>query len=979
VNVVVSLVIFISHVFMGGELTTRDVFTIMSLTNVMQLELTKHLSLGIMAASECYVSVRRIQKFLEVQELSHDSCKNVSSVDDKKIEHEDVVISLRDVSCYWDSSTMDQNAASSEDAYETQNYVGVLAVKDVNIEFKRNQLTCIIGSVGSGKSALLLALAGELEVSKGNIHRSTSSLAYASQDPWIMNGSVKENILMGLSYDKEHYHDIVKSCGLDVDFQQFQDGDDTVVGDRGVQCSGGQRARIGLARALYRNADILLLDDPLSAVDSRVGNLIFYEAIKNIALKRGCCVILVTHQHQFIGDSRCLLVSDGMVQTDGTFSDCVAAANGALHFVTQKSLDEDESRKESSIREKDSGEKNMLPATENNMSKQIFGKLKQKSSEQDEIKETGVVSKATFLHYMQCMGGPWVALYLLLLCTITQALALGSIAMIGRWSERPVEQQRSWDILGVVLGLGVGVVLFAFIRSIAFFRLAIRASKRLHNAMSDAVMRAKIEFFDTNPSGRILNRFSADVGSNDDLLPHTLFDFFMCAFIVAGSLITAIASLPYILIVMPFLVWYFYTTRSIFVTTSRELKRLEGLARSPIFAMLSESISGVATIRSNDAVKYIRNKFENFHDAHTRSFFSFLASSRWVGFRMDSLMFITVSVSSLLAVVFSDQGWFEVDPVIFGLALSMLIQLGSIFQWTIRQSAEVVNQMVCVERVSEYSKLESEAPLITDFDKDLVWPQSGNIQVNDLSVRYRSTLPLSLRGVSFNIQSGQRIGVVGRTGSGKSTLVQTLFRILETESGCIKVDGIDISKLGLHKLRKGMSVINQYPVLFSGCTIRENLDPFEQYSDEAIKEALTDVQMINAVDDLPEGMHSLVAESGSNFSVGERQLLCLARATLQRSQILVLDEPTANVDSRTDKLLQEAVNKSFTSATIVSVAHRLDTIIDNDLILVLGSGSVIEYGSPRELIEKKGCFFEMVMETGAAMSQELCRRAYNNK
>jgi ABC-type multidrug transport system fused ATPase/permease subunit len=288
-------------------------------------------------------------------------------------------------------------------------------------------------------------------------------------------------------------------------------------------------------------------------------------------------------------------------------------------------------------------------------------------------------------------------------------------------------------------------------------------------------------------------------------------------------------------------------------------------------------------------------------------------------------------------------------------------------------------QMICVERVSEYSKVESEADLSKVSDQKLVnWPKSGDIEVNNLSIRYRSTLPLSLSGISFSIKSGQKVGVVGRTGSGKSTLVQALFRILEAETGSITIDGVDISTLGLHKLRMGMSVISQYPVLFSGCTVRENLDPFEQYSDDAIKEALDDVQMVNAIDNLPDGLQYRVAEGGSNFSVGERQLLCLARATLQKSRILVLDEPTANIDIRTDQLLQEAVKKSFPGGTIVSVAHRLDTIIDNDVVLVLGAGKVLEFDSPHNLIEKNGHFAKMVNDTGAEMSNELRRRALAN-
>ena len=543
------------------------------------------------------------------------------------------------------------------------------------------------------------------------------------------------------------------------------------------------------------------------------------------------------------------------------------------------------------------------PAVKENTLKEVHG-----SNDQEEVKAVGIVKMGTFLRYARSTGNIWVVLALLILFVVTQATSLLTIVNIGRWSELPEEQQSTSNFIVVVLVLGGSVVILSVLRALICFALTVRASKRLHDSMTKGVLRTKIEFFDTNPSGRILNRFSADVGSNDDLLPNTLFDFLVCSFIVLGAITTAVVALPFILITIPPLLWYFIRIRRIFVTSSRELKRLDGLARSPVFAMLSESMSGVATLRTNHAVDFFQERFEERHNTHTRAFFAFLASSRWLGFRMDSIMFIITASASFLAVLFSERDWFALDPVIFGLALSMLVQLGALFQWTVRISAEVVNQMVAVERASEYSTLPPEAPLSTDADIAASnWPQTGSIKVSNLSTRYRSTLPLSLKNISFEVQSGQRIGVVGRTGSGKSTLVQALFRILEAEDGNIVIDGVDISMLGLHKLRKNMSVINQYPVLFSGCTVRENLDPFEEHNDSTVREALVDVQMMKAIDELPDKMNNVIDEGGSNFSMGERQLLCLARAILCRSKILVLDEPTANVDSRTDKLLQAAV------------------------------------------------------------------------
>lgn len=582
----------------------------------------------------------------------------------------------------------------------------------------------------------------------------------------------------------------------------------------------------------------------------------------------------------------------------------------------------------------------------------------------------------TYIQYAKAMGGVWVASLLLLLFCITQASVLVTIATIGRWAERPEEEQDDWDILGLVIGLGCWVIFLSIFRAFVSFEITIKASRHLHDAMTQAVLRSKIEFFDTNPLGRVLNRFSADVGSNDDLLPQTLFDFLVIFFIVLGAMITMIVVLPFALIALPPLIWYFLSIRKIFVTSTRELKRLEGLARSPIFAMLSEALSGVATIRANDSVKFFTEKFEDAHDGHTRSFFSFIACSRWAGFRMDSIMFALMSMVSFLSVLFQQQGWFSIDPAILGLSISMLLQLAGLFQWCIRQSAEVVNQFVSVERVLDFGALEPEASLELESDKNLKdWPARGEIDVKDLAVRYRPALPLALDGASFKIASGSRIGVVGRTGSGKSTVVQTLFRLLEAEGGSISIDGVDISTVGLHTLRSKISVIPQAPTLFSGCTVRENLDLFGIHSEEAIQKALRDAHLADAIAELPRGYDSMVSEGGTNFSVGQRQLLCLARAILSKSKILVLDEATASVDRRTDQLLHESLQESFGDATILAVAHRLDTVIDHDMILVLGQGKVLEYGTPADLIRTGGMFSKMIKDTGDVMSRDLRQRA----
>ena len=396
----------------------------------------------------------------------------------------------------------------------------------------------------------------------------------------------------------------------------------------------------------------------------------------------------------------------------------------------------------------------------------------------------------------------------------------------------------------------------------------------------------------------------------------------------------------------------------------------------------SESLGGIGTIRANQSLEYFRKKFEEAHDAHTRAFFSFIAASRWVGFRLDAIMFLFLTLVAYLAVLFQNQGWFDVDPAILGLALSVLLQLAGLFQWCIRQSAEVVNQMVSVERVLAFGDLSPEAALQKDTDQELAnehWPGSGSVEFKDLSVRYRAALPLALNKASFQIPGGARVGIVGRTGSGKSTVVQSLFRLLEAEEGELIIDGVDVSKLGLHTLRTRISVIPQSPTLFSGCTVRENLDLFGVFGPDAIQKALDDAHLGDVIRELPKGWDSMVSEGGSNFSVGQRQLLCLARAILSNNKILVLDEATASVDRRTDELLQTALQESFKEGTIIAVAHRLETIIDYDIVMVLGHGHVLEWGSPAQLLNEGGAFANMVNDTGDTMSAELRQRAFRKQ
>ena len=663
-SLLVSVITFTIDVLANGNaLSPKTVFTSITLFNMLQYILAKHLPSAVTGLSECYISCRRIQALLK---LSEHTDQEVKEIDAEQISNTREMMSLSHVYCHWDR-TSEKGTSST------------VALSDISLSLEAGNLYCLIGAVGCGKRALLAALAGELPVSEGKIERKYTSLSYAVQDSWIMDATVRENIIMGSDFDQTWYDEVFKACGLNDDFCH---GDSQILGDRGVQCSGGQRARIGLARVLYCDSDILLLDDCLSAVDSKVARILFYSAIQKLATKRGRCVVLATHQLQFCDDADCcIFVDKGGVVGTGSYSDCVAHSDGKLLHTTQTGAEQEDPLHTTVDTDR---------VTSASPSKIIVEKAEAtaavtEENVQKEKRTTGVITTKTWIAYVNALGTP-TAFMLLALFTVTQAGQLTVIVIIGNWSGASVENQASY--ISTVLGLTGGVVLLSIVRAYFTFYSLIKASKKLHNLMLSSVLSAKIEFFDTNPVGRVLNRFSADVGICDETLPLTIYDFSVGLFIVATSILTAVVSLPFTIVVLLPLMCYFIKLRKVFVKTTRELKRIEGMARSPIFAMMSESLNGVRTIRCNGKMKYFFNKFENFQTEHTKAAFAFTLCSRWFAFHLDIISFIFTSVASFSAVLFHDQGWLEIQPSVLGLALTLLVQISTTnFPWIVRQSA----------------------------------------------------------------------------------------------------------------------------------------------------------------------------------------------------------------------------------------------------------------------------------------------------
>ena len=961
-SLLISVITFAVDVLVGNPLSPKTVFTAMTLFSILQYILAKHLPNAIMGLSECYISCRRIQAFLELPEQDHTHLledhvpSNYGGEKNEKTESKrmDEVLSFQRVTCHWDRD-------SGKDSPR------ILALSNITLSLEAGKLYCLVGSVGSGKSSTLLAMSGEMSPTEGKIKRRYKSLSYAVQDSWVANATVRENIVMGAEFDRTWYKQVYNACGLEDDFFH---GDYQILGDRGVQCSGGQRARIGLARALYCDSEVLLLDDCLSAVDTKIARVLFYCAIKDLALRRGRCVVLATHQMQFCNEADCcIFVDNGQVVKTGSYDDCVAHSKGKLLQTSQAGLMQSIPYKPVHHTPEIKSPKTAAGAA-----------LAAEDKTQKEQRTIGVIKLKTWIAYVNAVGVSTVFVMLALFIA-TQAGQLLVIVIVGNWSGAQVNTQESY--INTALWLTSAVVLLSIVRAYFTFYSLIKASKQLHNCMLTSVLSAKIEFFDTNPVGRILNRFSADVGICDETLPLIIYDFSVGLFVVVGSIVTAVICLPFTLIALLPLMCYFIKLRKMFVETTRELKRIEGMARSPIYAMISQSLKGIRTIRCNSKLDYFLSEFEAIQIAHTKAAFLFLFCSRWFALHLDVISFLFTSVATFSAVLVHSQEWLDIQPSVIGLALTLLIQISTTnFPWVVRQSAEVTNQMVSVERVHEFQELPSEAPFELNRDKDIdkKWPENPSITVNDLTARYRSTLPVCLERMTFRVGAGERLGIVGRSGSGKSSLLQALLRLLETEKGSIEIDGVDISTIGLHKLRKSIAVIPQSPVLFSGYSVRGNIDPFTQFGDAAVWDALKSVQMSDVIEDLPLKLNAPVSNEGGNFSVGQRQLLCLARAILLHCNIICLDEASANIDSKSDQLLQKTLRDRFSEATIISIAHRLDTIIDYDKVLVLGEGKMLEFGSPSELLSKDdGHFMSLVRSTGDEMANTLFKRALAHK
>ncbi|XP_063248377.1 ATP-binding cassette sub-family C member 4 isoform X2 [Prinia subflava] len=965
---------FMAYVLLGNVISASKVFVAVSLYGAVRLTVTLFFPSAVERVSESVISIRRIKNFLMLDEVSHFKPQLHGG-------NENIILRVQDLTCYWDKSL------------ETP------ALEQISFTVRRGELLAVIGPVGAGKSSLLSAVLGELPTDKGLINV-TGRIAYVSQQPWVFSGTVRSNILFDKEYEKEKYENVLKVCALKKDLELLANGDLTVIGDRGATLSGGQKARVNLARAVYQDADIYLLDDPLSAVDAEVGRHLFEKCICQALHQK--ISVLVTHQLQYLrAANQILILKDGKMVGKGTYAEFLRSG---IDFASLLEKDEEVVEQLSvpgtpnlkSARNRTFSQSSVL-SQDSSVHSQKDGAVEQPPGENalaavpEESRHEGKINFKVYRKYFTAGANYFVIFILLVFNILAQVAYVLQDWWLSYWANQEklnlttngnngTNETEHLDLsfyLGIYAGLTVATILFGIIRSLLVFRVLVNSGQNLHNKMFQSILKAPVLFFDRNPIGRILNRFSKDIGHLDDLLPLTFLDFVQTLLQICGVVAVAVAVIPWILIPLVPLFILFIFLRRYFLETSRDIKRLESTTRSPVFSHLSSSLQGLWTIRALKAEERFQKLFDAHQDLHSEAWFLFLTTSRWFAVRLDAICAVFVIVVAFGSLLLSKT----LNAGQVGLALSYAITLMGTFQWGVRQSAEVENLMISVERVMEYTELEKEAPWETNKHPPPEWPNQGMIAFENVNFTYSLDGPLVLRHLSVLIKPKEKVGIVGRTGAGKSSLIAALFRLAEPE-GKIWIDKYLTSELGLHDLRKKISIIPQEPVLFTG-TMRKNLDPFNEYTDEELWNALEEVQLKEVVEDLPNKMETQLAESGSNFSVGQRQLVCLARAVLKKNRILIIDEATANVDPRTDEFIQKTIRETFAHCTVLTIAHRLNTIIDSDRIMVLDAGRLKEYGEPYILLqEQDSLFYKMVQQVGkteAASLIETAKRVYFSK
>nr|QAA95906.1 ATP-binding cassette sub-family C member 1 [Diaphorina citri] len=975
----VSLVSFAVYLLSDDShvLDAQIAFVSLSLFNILRFPLSM-LPMLISQLVQASVSVKRINSFMNQEDLDPNAVTHDPDEKDPLV--------IENGTFTWERNTEGEGAESPP------------TLQNINMRVREGTLVAIVGSVGAGKSSLVSALCGEMDKISGRVN-TKGSIAFVPQQAWIQNATLRDNIVFGKTHVPRRYNKVIDACALTPDFEMLPAGDSTEIGEKGINLSGGQKQRVSLARAVYNDADMYFLDDPLSAVDSHVGKHIFDNVIGPKGILKNKTRVLVTHGITYLPEvDQIIVLKNGQVSESGNYQELLAKKGDFAEFLIshiqeERAEDEEVSKVTQDLLELDPQLGETLQRQRSQSASQRShhsetGSIRSRTRSGSDVKpkdvtdpkiimdgkltdtekaETGSVKWQVYLHYLKSIGLP-LSMAAILLNIAFQGFAIGSNIWLSVWSEdKSTIVNGTQDVgkrdlyLGVYGALGLGQVIWMLV-CVVVAKGTIRAARRLHLMVLTNILHSCMSFFDTTPLGRILSRCGKDVDTVDNILPNLLLTGVYSSFTVLATIFVICYSTPvFIFVIVPVSVLYFFIQR-FYVATSRQLKRLESVSRSPIYSHFGETVTGAQTIRAYGVEERFIKESEIRVDFNQVSYFPSVISNRWLAVRLETVGNLITFSAALLAVLSKET----LNAGLVGLSVSYAMQITQTLNWLVRMTSDVETNIVAVERIKEYGETPQEAEWVNDKKPKDEWPEKGEVEFKDYKVRYREGLELVLRGLNFKVNGGEKVGIVGRTGAGKSSLTLALFRIIEPADGTIIIDGVDIRTLGLHTLRSRLTIIPQDPVLFSG-TLRLNLDPVGESSDEAIWKALELAHLNTFVSNLPARLQHEVSEGGENLSVGQRQLICLARALLRKTKILILDEATAAVDLETDDLIQSTIRSEFAHCTVLTIAHRLNTIIDSDRVLVLDKGLVVEFDSPSVLMKNKASiFYSMAKDAGLA-------------
>lgn len=861
------------------------------------------------------------------------------------------------------------SASSSFEVSSTTNQKAIFSgLKNVNFQIAKGEFVVVAGSVGTGKSSLLCALSGFMKRTKGELSVSGDSILCGRL--WIKNDTIRENILFGLPYDSIRYQKIIDVCCLQPDFDQFAGGDLTEVGERGITLSGGQKARICLARSVYADKDIIYLDDVLSAVDAKVGKHIVEKCI--CGYLKGKTVVLATHQINLAekADRMIFLNGDGTLQI-GKLDELKANYPSVSSFFEKVSA---EKRKEPEVRDIETQQAVKHVDVPNNSSNNENGIVRIIG---DEEKAVNGLAFSVYKTYFNLGVGVFKMSFLPLfisLVVLSTFTTYFSNVWLAYWIEKHFAHRSYGFYSGIYILMNMMFVILIGGEFIMLGYFCVTAAKKLNLGAMRRILHAPVVFMDISPLGRVLNRFTKDT----DVLDNEIIDQMRMAIypigMMVGVFILCIIYLPWFAIAIPILVFLYIFITVYYQASSRELKRIDALRRSLVFTQFNESIEGMETIKAYNRKSYFVTRLNTLMDNNNEVYFLTWAIQRWLAVNFSLLTLVFILVISLLCCF----RVFSISAADTGLLLSYAITIPSFLQLAVRCLAQIETEFNSVERLDYYATemVQEAAYEIPENDPPASWPQYGQIEFTNVSLKYRPELPYVIKDLNLSFKGGEKVGFCGRTGAGKSTFMTCLYRLTEFE-GAITIDGIDISQLGLHKLRSNMTIIPQDPVLFVG-NIRSNLDPFNEYDDDTLWNALVTSNLIDeselatvkpqTAED--KNFHKFhldrdVEDNGSNFSLGEKQLIALARAVVRKTKILILDEATSSVDYITDDKIQSAIATRFNDCTVLSIAHRLKTILSFDKIVVMDNGAVVQFGEPKELFDdKSGLFRSMCNQSG---------------